>query len=236
MGITLVTAAIGAFCGALFAFVVSQLNERVKRNRKRWTEHYNGLIELELIFNSILGVVGDNRALFNKFIKSYNDSNSRKTVFWNEPNRIPYDSSILNHFLDIELKNKLFSFGEKIRKYNHDIETVWQGYLEMRNSFLKKDITDEQYKISLKEYINGLAFLDKGCNLLDDRTIELHAYTRMAIKKDKEKNKGLFYYLPRASQLGSKELDDEMNLLKLEIKEVQTKSRNEIDTYLGKIL
>ncbi len=232
MEIAVISAAIAAFLGALFAFGVSQLNEHFKKNRERWFKHRNALVNLEYKLNSILGIISDNKHTFSISIKSYSNSKTHKIIIWAVPHTIPFDSSILNSFLDIEMINEIFSYNENIRKSNHDVNALWRAYSEMRNSFLKNEITEVQYMVSLKEFCEGIKLLNQAYDLIDNRTIKLLAGVRLSLRKDKQNDqRWAFFMTPKLRPLDDEEVESEIELLRKELKDTQKRSRDELDIY-----
>src|SRR3972149_6444114 len=104
----LVAAAVGAFFGGLAAFVVSQVNESVKRRRERWFKHRNALVQLEYLLNEITDVLSANRHVATVAIGSIPKNDIGLRIVWSEPRALPYDSSLLTTFLRIELIKELF--------------------------------------------------------------------------------------------------------------------------------
>ena len=232
----LVAAAIGAFFGGLAAFFVSQANERVKRHRKRWLEHRNAFVLLDYLLNEITDIIGSNRYIAELIIKSTKKEEIGIQIIWKEPHILPFDSTLLQRFLRIELSMQLFSYGIKIRRLNNDTETICRAYSEMRSSLLRKDLGESQYLSSLNEFRLNMNNLLMSYDFMDRRTQALHARGRAAFNLDEHHDKRSFirflFRMPIIKHVSAEEIESELERLKKEIAETQSKSRKENEEWL----
>jgi hypothetical protein len=232
----LAAAATGAFLGALFALWVSQINERIKGNRERWKKHRNALVYLEHMLNEIMATITDNRHWAETATNSAVNTDKPFTILWGQPQKLPRCSEflVLTSFLRQEIKNHLFSYDQKIRKYNHDIHTLYEAYAEMRGAFLRGNIDSRQYQKSLGEYRDKMKFLLRAHDLMDDLTKNLSARTRITLRQDQRHDKSRYFRMPELAEIAEKDIIAELPVLAAEITEVRAKSRAENDKYLGK--
>ena len=232
----LMAAAIGAFFGGLAAFFVSQANERVKRHRKRWLEHRNAFVRLDYLLNEITDIIGSNRYIASLIIDAEREGDSRVPIIWTEPHLLPFDSTLLQKFLRIELSMEMFSYGIKIRRLKNDTETICRAYTEMRSSLLRQDINENQYLTSLNEFSVGMNNLLKSYDFMDMRTQALHARSRAAFNLDEHHDKRSFirflFRMPIIKHVSAEEIESELERLKKEIAETQSKSRKENEEWL----
>jgi len=226
-------AAVGGIVGGLAAFFVSQVNESIKKRRKRWFEHRNALVQLEYLLNEITDIIAANRHIVTMAIDPITKKDIGLPIVWSEPHPLPYDSSLPTHFLRIEIINKLLSYGVKIRRLNNDIKTICRAYSEMRSGLLRQDLSKDQYLLSLAEFRKGLEYLMKAYDLMDERTQALLARSRATFQRDKLHDNGRFFRMPNLENITADEIDSELKRLREEIAEVQSRSRNEIKQWLG---
>jgi len=121
---SLLAAGVAGFLGAFLAFLIGRIEVRIDRNRKRWARHRNGLVRLERQLNEIIPTAYDNKYIADTFLKAYPRSEVDTPIMWKEPHSIPFDSSLGQDFLRLEITNNLFSLGVRIQKLNSDIRTV----------------------------------------------------------------------------------------------------------------
>lgn len=203
----------------------------VKRNRKRWSEHRDALMQLEFYLNEIMGILADNRAHARVVLSSASDAVNTIEVVWSEPRTLPRDMSFIQSFLRRELINALFSYNQTIRKLNNDTGMIRESYSEMRSAFLSRNLERSKYLGSLEEYRNGMRALKKAYRLMDDRTIDLLARTRATLTEDKVRDKGRFFKLPIPKDISRDEVNRELKRLREEIEQVRSRSRDELDEY-----
>ena len=231
----LLAAAVGAFFGGIVAFLVSQMNERIKRHRKRWFEHRNSIPQLERMLNEVLDTTGANMHTAETVIDLAPGNETRLPIVWSELHPLPFDPTLQTNLLRIELINELFSFGVKKRRQNADTEVLCRAYSDMRDGLLRHDLNRDQYLASLAEFQQGLRVLMKGYRLMDERTLTLLARLRVSLYKDKthDERGWSFYWMPKLEVVSKDEVKEERGILDKEIAETQSRSRDEIKKHLG---
>ena len=231
----LLAAAVGAFFGGIVAFLVSQVNERIKRHRKRWFEHRNSLPALEHLLNEILDVTGSNRHTAKTAIDSISAIDSAVPIVWSEPHTLEFDPHLGGKLLRMELINELFSYRVRIRRLNYDTLSLSRAYSEARTRFLSGDLSREQYLQTLIEFQGGLKVLFSAYGLIDERTLSLLARLRVSLHKDMthDERGWTFYWMPKPEVVSKDEVKEERGILDKEIAETQSRSRDEIKRYLG---
>ena len=229
----LVTAAVGAFFGAIFAFAVSQKNEKIKRHREIWREHRNALVELEQRLNENLGLLSDNRFHAQNMLNSENTHQEKMLMTWGRPQLLPRDTDLPRSLQRIELLNELMSYNEKIRKLNHDTQQLCDGYKEMRTARLSNNVPIEQYKSSWREYCAGLKTLLGAYDLMDHRTETLLARVRVTQREDTKHDKCRFFKMPSLVNISEQQIEEEGRKLAEEMNQTQEKSRHDIDKFLS---
>ena len=227
----LITAGVGAFLGAVFAFYVSQLNEKIKRNRKRWRDHINGMVFLERYLNEVSDILAGIRAHIRLVLGTVPNTDKEPQVVLSDPQALPRNPAHLASSLRMELFNELFSYDQKVRKLNNDILTICRSYSEVRSAALSGNLNAPQYLVRFKEYCKGMRVLEKACGLMDDRTMKLLAQTRATLKRDSIHGNSKFFILPDLEDISKEEIDQELGLLHVEIEQVRTESRDELDKY-----
>jgi hypothetical protein len=224
-------AALGAFFGAFFGFIVNQYAESLKKTRNRWEKHWNALVRLEYRLNEVMGLVADSKYMVDQLSESSGQANDATTVIWYELKMIPRDVPFSTDLLRIGLINLLFSFHEKLRKLNND--TIWinRSYAEMRSALLRRDVDRPQYEQSLAEFRSNLGKLSGAYGLLYDRTFALMVETRAAMVMDKCYNNKRLFRMPRPKEATETQRESARKQLAGEIKLVRSKSRSELEQY-----
>ncbi len=230
-------AAVGAFFAAIAAFSVSQFNEKVRRHRKRWLEHFNALVPLDHALNETVDRLWANRALAHLAIDAIGQAGKGITVIYRLPSPLPRSDAHLRSYLRLELINEVFSFNVKIRRLNGDIRTVCEAYAEMRSGLLRQELRPEQYHCSLTQFQANLQNLVKAFDLVLSRTLDLHARVRVTMKEDKRHNNDTFWKFlngtPNLAVIDSDRLQSELVQMKREMDDVQARSREEIRQWYG---
>jgi len=233
--IPVMSAFVGAFAGGFAAFWVSRINSRIDRNRKHWAQHRNALVRLEYLLNEAMSITSDNRYLAVDAANKLAKPDGRIPMMWFAPKALPRDSSLLIDLLRLEIINEAFSYFDKVRKLNDDMDMAYVAYSEMRGAMLRKDIDGNAYKRSLNEYKFNLERLGKAYHLMDHVTVGLLARVRVTLRMDSHHDKCRFYHMPRLEDVGLDEISSERSEVEQECVQIGARSRGEIARFLGDV-
>lgn len=222
---------IGAFAGAFFAFIFLKLAVFLTRVHERKVKHYNSLVLLETQLNDILGIIYDNISItssFNKIISS-------GKIYFGVLRQVPIDRSHYSNLLDLTLKNELFSYNYKLRQLNDDIDNITNGYTDIKNALIQKNIDQKDYIENAKFISDFLTKLEKYLKSVDEQTIELLVKVRLMSKKDIPLGTKIsrLFIRQSGSKLKKSGIDLERQKLLNEIEIIGNQSRKEIDDILG---
>ncbi len=215
----------GALAGAFFAFIFLKLAEFLTRVHQRKVKHYNSLVLLETQLNELLGIISDNIYTISSFKEIINSGK----IHFGKLRLIPIDRSHYSNLLDVALKNDLFTYNYKLRKLNDDIDNITNGYTDIKNALLQKNISHEDYLVNVKFTADFLTKLGKYLKSIYDQTIGLLVKVRLMPKKDLPLEKKFLRWFIRksGSNLSKSELDEETKnfLMKLKKQKIEAKKK-----------
>lgn len=220
--------AIGAFFGAFFAFIFGLITFYVQKRLERYWKHKNAVVEIEQLLNDHLNTISGNRFLLEgaaKTLKGHNMTFTLLTQF-----RLPEDMNL--RLGNLELLNRYADYKEPVEKLNHGMNS-WQG---LNDRFQQNVIANPGMPVSMvhknMEHIQGQGeTLIKFLNGLDQDTQDLLSYVRIYMRKDKH-----FWSLwfhkedeERNPLITKKEVKEELNTLKEQVKKISEESKKRID-------
>lgn len=221
----------GAFAGAFFAFIFLKLADFLIRIHQRKMKHYNSLVLLETQLNELLGIIYDNVSIISSFKEIINSGK----IHFGKLRQVPIDRSHYSNLQDVTLKNNLFSYNYKLRQLNDDIDNITNGYNDIKNALLQKNISYEDYLTNVKFTVGFLIKLGKYLKNINEQTIELLVKVRLMCKKDLPLGTKISRWFIRqsGSNLIESDLDEEKKKLLNEIEIIGNQSQKEIDDILG---
>jgi len=222
-----------AFTGAFFAFLFIKIAEFLSKVYQRQVKHYNSLVLLESQLNELGGILYDNIYL----IPPFRNAITSGRIYFSKLNQLPIDRSHYETLHDINLINDLFTYNYRLRKINNDIDSLADGYADIKNAYIQRHIQDKEYlanaQISAKHLTTLEVFLvdTKSC------TDQLLAKVRLMLKIDVPlRTKILRWFVHTSgSRLKKVDIDKEVTKLHKEIEFNKTRSQKEIEEVLKKI-
>ena len=222
----------GAFVGALFAFASTQYHFILTNRHKRWEEHRNSLVKLELVLNEFLDMANVNISVITKFQNIQVMTPPKGMLFWGSASQLPIDRALLPNLLNIMLTNKLFSLYVKTRRINHDMETAKESYNTIRLAFIKGDILFEQYKNTTLELIKEWSDRSiTGHKLLINLVSKLIAIVKILLKEDKPFKVSAFIIKRKSYEFTEEEAAKSLEKLQNEIESNRLESIKQNEEY-----
>jgi len=221
-----------AFAGAFFAFLFLILGEFLSKLYKREIKHYNSLVILETQLNEIGGIIHDNICLLPYFRKAILSGK----IYFSKLGQLPIDKSHYENLYDIGLINELFSFNYQLRKLNDDIDSLANGYTDIKNAYIQHHIQTPDYIINAQLTAEHLTTLEIFLSEMEKQTVQFMAKVRLMAKKDMSivtKIISLFIHTS-GSKLSKTEINKEAKKILQEIEKTKTKSQKEIEEVLKK--
>jgi len=167
----------GAFLGALFAFLFFVAGKFLGKIYENSVEHRNALVKLEYSLSRFMAINYDNIFLINALIKSI-DAN-----ILNSPNFTPLnmDEGVMSKLKNIDMVNDVHNLYIDIYKQNHSLKTISDFYNEFRGMLLKKEIDlatfnaniKGKFKDDLSEVIKRLQAMDKNLEAVSSKCVVL---------------------------------------------------------------
>jgi hypothetical protein len=224
--------AFSAFSGAFFAFLFLRLAEFFSKIYERQVKHYNSLVTLETQLIEIGGIVHDSLYEIDGFTKAIQNNN----VCFNTLKKIPVDKSHYANFYDLTIKNILFSHNYQIRKINDDAENMMNGYKDIKNALIQKNISLEDYKINANMIAESLKIFKLFLADFMDKNNDLIARVRVQTRYDKPLGSKIIgkFIRSKGSELNKAEIAKEKEKLNQEANETMKKSADEIEKTLKK--
>lgn len=219
-----------AFSGAFFAFFFLRLADFLTKLYQRQLQHYNSLVTLEFQLNEVGGIIHDDLYILPKFIDTISSGN----VYFTNLHPIPVDKSHLTNLYNLELLNKLFEYFYDVRKINDDIQTVSQGYMEIKNALIQKNINPNDYKINCENLTKLLRAIEVFLIQMQEDTIQLIAQVRVQMKYDRPLGARLQGVFLKENRAKASEVRIEFKKLEKEIEQSKSKSQKRIESIVNK--
>ena len=221
-----------AFAGAFFAFLFLRLAKFFSKIYQRQVRHYNALVILETQLNELGGIIHDNIYLIPFFRKAITSGN----IYFSKLRELPIDRSHYSALHDIDLINDLFSLNYQLRKLNDDIESLADGYADIKNAYIQHHIKKRDYLVNAQISAEHLTALEAFLDDMEDRTMQLMAKVRLMSKKDAPLGTKLIRLFIHTSgaELSKQEVNNEAAKLQKEIEETKTQSQKEIEEVIKK--
>jgi hypothetical protein len=221
-----------AFAGAFFAFLFLRLAEFLSKVYQRQVKHYNSLVILETQLNELGGIIHDNIYLIPFFRNAITSGN----IYFSKLRQLPIDRSHYENLHDIDLINDLFSFNYQLRKLNDDMDSLADGYADIKNAYIQHHIQKQDYLINAQISAELLTALEAFLGDMENRTVQLMAKVRLMLKKDVPLGTTIarWFIHTSGSSLKKVDIDKEAEKLLKEIKETKTQSQKEIEEVLEK--
>jgi len=221
-----------AFAGAFFAFLFLRLAEFLSKVYQRQVKHYNSLVILETQLNELGGIIHDNIHLIPFFRNAITSGN----IYFSKLRQLPIDRSHYENLHDIDLINDLFSFNYQLRKLNDDMDSLADGYADIKNAYIQHHIQKQDYLINAQISAELLTALEAFLGDMENRTVQLMAKVRLMLKKDVPLGTTIarWFIHTSGSSLKKVDIDKEAEKLLKEIEETKTQSQKEIEEVLKK--
>lgn len=213
--------------GALIVFLFGGVTFLIGKVVNRSVQHYNSLITLGTQLNEMIGVIKDNLYLLPNFKIALLTGN----IYFSKLRPLVIDKTHLINLYDIDLINEVFEFYIDARKMNDDIESLHDGYEDIKNAYIQKNINVESYVTNGKEITKQLELLELGYEDLLEKIINLLTRIRIQIERDKPLTSVLLEHLIFTSgkNITITEFKKEKIKLEKELEESSEKSRKEKD-------
>lgn len=223
----------GAFTGAFFTFAFVILGYFLKRLYQRKVKHYNTLVFFEALFNDYLGIIHDNIYLIEPFRKAITSGK----LYWSTLKLLFIDKSRLSDLLNIELINEINDYFLDVRKLNDDIEGITNGYVELKNAFIQRNIDQQTYIINAETVAENLLIINVFSDELEKNTLQILAKIRIYLRKDKLFASLLieFFTRKKVSEIKKREMKEEIEKLKKELTTTASKSKIKIEELKKKV-
>lgn len=221
-----------AFAGAFFAFLFLRLSEFLSKIYERQVKHYNSLVILDTQLNELGGIIHDNIYLIPFFKKSITSGN----IYFSTLRSMPIDKSHYENLHDIDLINDLFSFNYQLRKLNDDIDSLTNGYAEIKNAYIQHNIQKPDYLINAQISAELLTTLEVFLKDMEEYSVQLIAKVRLMSKRDVPLGTRIarLFIHTSGSKLKKNEIESEVKKLRKEIEETKAKSQKEIEEAIKK--
>lgn len=221
-----------AFAGAFFAFIFLRLAEFLSKVYQRQVKHYNSLVILETQLNELGGIIHDNIYLIPFFRNAITSGN----IYFSKLRQLPIDRTRYENLHDIDLINDLFSFNYQLRKLNDDMDSLADGYADIKNAYIQHHIQKQDYLINAQISAELLTALEAFLGETESQTVQLMAKVRLMSKKDVPLGTTVarWFIHTSGSSLKKVDIDREAEKLLKEIEETKTQSQKEIEEVLKK--
>lgn len=220
---------IGAFLGALFAFLASMLTLWVEKMRGRFIKHKNAVVELEYILNDHLNDISRNEFLLKHNIEILRRGHLTYNRF--TPLDLPHELEL--RLGDLEVINFYFSYRESVRRINADLNKVNIGLDSLNNyAVISGRIPKENFGHFIEQMESLKKYLSKS---LLKETKNLLAFSRIYLRRISSfRYKGInIYKLNNYKKISDSEITFELKKLEEEIEQTMKESREDIERVLS---
>ncbi len=223
--------AVGAFLGAFSAFIFGLVTFYLQKKFERYWKHKNAVVEIEHILQDNLDQNSANQYLLKGAIETLQAHMSYTLL---TPLRLSEDINL--RIGDLEVLNMYFDYKEPLVKVNHGMLT-WQGVnTQLHQTIISNPNTPAPIVHKNMSILRSQAeSLLKFMVGLDKDTQYLLGYIRLYMRKDKHIWSKWLYKKRNKEKpfISEKEIQQEVESLQSEIKEVSKKSRERIDKIMN---
>jgi hypothetical protein len=162
-------ALVGAFAGALFAFLFVRLGEGMMRVYERKEKHHNAVVRLMHYFNECLNITGDNIYVVDTALDVFSEerfTSPELPILFNQFLQYPIDRELVLGLTNLDFANEVFSLNIDLRKLNDSMATIDRSYGEIKEALISKNIDRNIYVgnvrhsrpryFEVKEFLLGL--------------------------------------------------------------------------------
>ncbi|MCL5093758.1 MAG: hypothetical protein M1355_01355 [Patescibacteria group bacterium] len=223
-------AIIAALSGGLAIFIFERLSSLMRRILERKIRHYNSIVFYEGQLNNNLSRLYDILFTIPNITKHLKDGN----ITWNNLRIIEFDGSLLKNIYSEKLRNTLGSYEVDQYKLNDDLESLMNGYQEIKQALIQKNIKHEEYSVNCESFIKNLDLIYKFTEMTIQTLLDALTDVRLRIKTDNPRTSifikkiimnGLKEYTKEEFKMERKKLDREID-------EASTTRKKEIDKIL----
>lgn len=139
---------LGAFSGALFAFLFVRLSEALKKLYDRKEKNDTTLVRLQHYFNDCLNITSDNIFIVDFILPLVDEKRLRSgdlPVLTNKFHEYPIERELISGLTNIDFLNDAYTLNVELRKLNDSMAVVDRSYDQVRDAFLSKKIEPEMY-------------------------------------------------------------------------------------------
>ena len=220
---------IGAFLGALFAFIASMLTLWVEKTRARFIMHKNAIVTLEYTLNDHLNDISTN-----DFLIKHNINILRKGhLTYNRFSLLDLPQELELKLGDLTVINRYFSYRESIRRINADLNKINIGLDSINNYAV---ITGRTPSENFSHFVAQMESLNKYLNRsLLKETRNLLAFSRIYLRRiNSLKYKGIIIYkLNNYKEISKSEIASELKKLEKEIEQTMKESKENTEEVLN---
>lgn len=212
---------------AYFALVFLGISTILKWISERERKHYNSLVILATQLNEMMGIIKDNIYSMEGFSETIEKGN----ISWNKIRSITIDKTHLENLFDIDLINKVFTFYINVRKINDDIENLQGGYNEIKDAYIQKYITIDDYIQNAKEVVKNIKQIQDFNEDLFEQVKSLLTRIQIQINKDIPISQIILEKMIYISgnKITIKEFEEEKAILERELDESSRESQEHIE-------
>jgi len=221
-----ISVGLSAFMGAFFAFLFLRIAQWLDSLYAQRKEHFETLIKLEQLCNEYLGIIIENKAQIEDWVKTL----KLKNRWGNRLQKFPRDREICLKLKDFNLLNDTFRLDMEARRLNESIEIVFNRYKELDVDFRNKLMLPKTFSNNILVLLPRIEELLSFHNILDNQTKKVLAQTRILQGIDRP----LFRFFKKR-RLPEIFIEKEKKKIEEELTTSQAKSAIEIISALGKI-
>jgi hypothetical protein len=217
----------GSFFAALFALLTFAITQSASAVRRRNRDHYNFLVKMESKLNHHLSHIFP----IIYVIQGVQETTKNGNVSFNNIDALTLEPvGEFHDLLDIDLINSLFSYDTGLETLNTDLSNLSATYSEFRSALITKQITIAEFKTILPNLPDDLGHLVRSWEEHLENTIDLLVQTRLMMKRDEKKLRGLnWLFVRHLKPLTQRDINAEKLKLMQEMEEIRRQSQRRIE-------
>lgn len=236
MGIILKNIFFPAFIGAFFGFLTFLLSEYIRGFMEKRKNYIKALFKIQMICNENSDILSLNISSIENIITNYNKAREQNKLplSFNTFYNLKYNNDILIDIHNFDFLNEYFSYGRLIERQNCDFNNIYNTYELFKTNRLHNNISSEEYVFNVGILIEKLKIIKEFCDELTEKTKDILVKSRLISDMETPINKYIFIKLRfekyrKYHNKFFKRINEEKLKLEKEFKQVQTKSKENID-------
>lgn len=220
---------VGAFLGALFAFVFFMLQQALGKDRERQERHWAALRRLEFALNDLRGRITTNKYIIRPLVAGLKEHRAMFSM----PRPVVVEGVTQEHLQNDDLVNGLLMLRDTAKRVANDIENLSTSYREIRAAFFQGIIDRKEFDSNSEHLAVQFEMLLSWHDKLDASLLTLLAKTRCLVLRDLPRPSRFLRQHWQSAVLSKLDIEAERENMKAEMEKIREESKREIEEIHG---